>query len=126
MRSTSDTSGYQKYLYKDFNGNYSDYGSIFMDYRSNKGTDSKNIILHGHNMGVPMMFSELVNYKQLDFYKRTPCITFSSRDKSNEWVVFAAFTTNTKSEDGIFFNYLRGSFNSESEFLNYIYQYPSF
>ncbi len=117
----SDNSSYQKYLYQDFNGNTSNYGSIFIDYRSNKGVDSKNVILHGHNSGNDLMFSEICKYKSLDFYQSAPTFTFTSRKETSEYVVFAVFITNTRSEHGVFFNYLMGSFNNDSEFMNYVY-----
>ncbi len=122
LYSKSDNASYQKYLYQDFKGNTSNYGSIFIDYRSNKGVDSKNVILHGHNSGNNLMFSEICNYKSLGFYQSTPTFTFTNRKETSEYVVFAVFITNTRNDHGIFFDYLKGSFNTESEFINYVYQ----
>lgn len=122
MQSKYDNATYQKYLWTDFNGKKSNYGSIFIDYRSKKGVDSKNVILHGHNNGDDLMFSEICKYKSASFYTSAPTFTFNTRDGATEYVVFAVFITNTRSEHGIFFDYLRGTFSGESEFMNYVYQ----
>ncbi len=116
----SDDKDVEYYLYRDFYGNSSKYGTIFMDYRSS--LDSKNIILHGHHMQDGQMFANLTYYTDLEFYQSTPTITFNSIYSKDEWKVIAVFKTNTLEEQGEFFNYLRGDFASDYDFLNFVYQ----
>ncbi len=108
------------YLYRDFYGDYSKYGTVFMDYRS--ALDSKNMILHGHHMQDGRMFANIVNFSDLDVYKKTPTFTFNTLYEKSEWKIISIFTTNTLEEHGPFFNYLRGSFSSDYDFLNFVYE----
>jgi len=108
------------YLHRDFYGNYSKYGTIFMDYRSK--LDSKNMILHGHHMQDGRMFANLNYFDDLKFYKKTPVFTFNTLYEKNKWKIISVFKTNTLEWQGEFFNYLRGSFTGDYDFLNFVYE----
>ena len=111
------------YLHRDFYGNYSKYGTIFLDYRSK--LDSKNLILHGHHMQDGRMFANINYYGadgNLEFYKKTPVFTFNTIYEKSKWKIISVFKTNTLEYQGEFFNYLRGSFTSDYDFLNFIYE----
>lgn len=108
------------YLYRDFYGNDSKYGTVFMDYRST--LESKNIILHGHHMQDGRMFAGLTNFTDLDFYKSNPTFTFNTIYNKDKWKIISVFKTNTLEEQGEFFNYLRGDFTTDYDFLNFIYE----
>ena len=108
------------YLYRDFYKNYDAYGTIFMDYRSS--LDAKNYILHGHHMQDGRMFANLLNYEDFDFYKKTPTFTFNTIYEKSQWKIISIFKTNTLEEHGKFFNYLRGEFDNDYDFLNFVYQ----
>ena len=108
------------YLHRDFYGNYSKYGTIFMDYRSK--LDSKNMILHGHHMQDGRMFANLNYFDDLEFYKKTPVFTFNTLYEKNKWKIISVFKTNTLEWQGEFFNYLRGSFTGDYDFLNFVYE----
>ena len=120
LQSSEDDPEY--YLYRDYTGENTKYGSIFMDVHSSLGTDSKNILLHGHHMRDGRMFANLMYYSDLDFYKDAPVFTFDSIYEEAEWKIISIFKTNTLKSQGEQFGYLRGSFSDESDFLNYIYQ----
>ena len=116
----------QYYLSHSYKKEWSDYGSIFVDYRSTQGTKSKNVILHGHNMLDGSMFHELVNFSNglspnLDYYKKHPVITFNTPDGDAKWKIISVFKTNTLFSQGEFFNYMQGKFNSDAEFMNFVY-----
>lgn len=111
------------YLRHDFYGNYTKYGTVFVDYRSFNGVKSKNIILHGHHMNDGSMFGGLVyTYEKLDFYKENPTFTFDTIYEKAEWKVIAVAKINVNEEDGPAFNYFKGEFSNDSDFLNYVYQ----
>ena len=123
-----DDESYQYYLSHSYKNEYSDYGSIFLDYRSKQGTDSKNVILHGHNMLNGSMFHEITNYASgysfnadLNYYKKHSVITFNTPDGDAKWKVISVFKTSTLFEHGEFFNYMQGEFNSDAEFMNFVY-----
>ena len=88
------------YLYRDFYGNDSKYGTVFMDYRST--LDSKNLILHGHHMQDGRMFANLKMYEDFDFYKQTPTVTFNTIYEKSKWKIISVFKTNTLENQGDF------------------------
>ena len=116
------------YLHRDFYGNYSKYGTVFMDYRS--PLDAKNLIIHGHHMQDGRMFADLAHYVErwgdnygINFYKKTPVFTFNTIYEKSKWKIISFFKTNTLEEQGKFFNYLRGNdFVSDYDFLDFVYQ----
>lgn len=125
LQHKEDTIDYQYYLYKDIYKNYSGYGSVFADFRSNKGIHSKNIILHGHHMKDGSMFENLMGYGKytadMDFYKEHPTIDFDTPEGISTYKIISVFKTSTLDAHGEFFDYLTGSFESDAEFMNYVY-----
>lgn len=119
-----DLSG-QFYLNHNYKKDYDSYGTIFLDYRCTKGTDSKNVIMHGHHMNDGSMFGELMNYggtsANLDFYKEQPTIRFDTPKAQGTYKIISVFKTNTLSSQGEFFNYMIGNFQNEKDFMNYVY-----
>ena len=55
------------YLNKDYKGQYSDAGSIFLDYRNNNFNDNYSII-YGHNLSYGGMFSDIKKYKNREYF----------------------------------------------------------
>lgn len=108
------------YLSKDFYGNYYYSGTIFMDYRSKIG--AKNMILHGHSMANGTMFAGIISYSSLDFYKSAPVISFNTLYDKAKWKIIAVIKVNTDESQGPVFNYLRSSFSSNYDFLNFVYE----
>ncbi|MBQ1992095.1 MAG: class B sortase [Clostridia bacterium] len=125
LQHKEDTLDYQYYLYKDIYKEYSGYGSVFADFRSNRGVDSKNIILHGHNMKDGSMFENLMGYGKykpdMDYYRKHPTIEFDTPKGVATYKIISVFKTSTLDAHGEFFNYLTASFSSDAEFMNYVY-----
>lgn len=122
---TDDRSG-QYYLNHNYKGDYDSFGSVFLDYRCKKGTDSQNVILHGHHIRDGSMFGNLLKYASgttadLDFYKKSPTIRFDTPDGDGTYKIISVFKTNTLSSHGEFFNYMIGDFQNEKDFMNYVY-----
>ena len=115
----------QYYLNHNYRGEYDSYGTVFVDYRCTKGTDSKNLVLHAHHMNDGSMFGDLMNYGgttgNLDFYKKSPTIRFDTPSGDGVWKIISVYKTNTLSSQGEFFNYLVGNFQNDKDFLNYVY-----
>lgn len=111
---------YQKYLYLDFDGTYTNYGSIFVDYRCTKGIDSDNIILHGHSMNDGSMFRGLLSYGDAEYYKWHSKILFESEKEKSVWVIFAICKINVSDDYSL--KYLVGTFQNESDKLDYVYR----
>ena len=121
-----DNSNSQYYLNHNYKGDWDSYGTIFLDYRcAENGTDSKNVVLHGHHMNDGSMFGNLMNYGgmsgNLDFYKKAPVIEFDTPKADGKYKIISIFKTNTLSSQGEFFNYMRGNFQNDKDFMNYVY-----
>lgn len=108
------------YLYKDFYGNYFFSGSLFLDYRST--IEDKNQLIHGHSMADGTMFAGLLYYDSLSFYQSGPVVTYNTLYEKNKWKIISIATINTNEELGSVFRYLRSTFASDYDFLNYVYQ----
>ena len=131
----SDDSPDQYYLNHNYKGDYDSYGTIFLDFRCDKGMDSKNIVLHGHHMNDGSMFAGLMEYGgtegNLDYYKKHPSIIFDKepvKDSAGNTVyrdgvykIISVYKTNTLSAHGEFFNYMVGNFQNDKDFMNYVY-----
>ncbi|MGN0452412.1 MAG: class B sortase [Ruminococcus sp.] len=125
LKYEGDGYGSQYYLHRNYDGSYLYAGSIFIDYRSSEGVDSRNIITHGHSMNDGSMYKALIDYGKyegdLDFYKKHPTLFFNTPEGNEQWIIFSVYKTNTLESHGDFFNYLMGSFESDAQFMNYIY-----
>ncbi len=126
LKHEGDGVGYQYYLHKSYDHSYIFDGSIFIDYRSKQGVDSKNIITHGHKMNSGTMYGDLINYGayegDLEYFKEHPTVFFNTPEGGvQQWMIVSVFKTNTIEAQGEFFNYLMGEFSSEAQFMNYVY-----
>lgn len=122
VQSSQDTSTNQYYLRRDFSGSYSDHGVPFLDYRADVKAPSDNLVIYGHNMRDGQMFEELLEYKNLDYYKAHPIIRFDSVYEEAEYKVVAMFITNTLKAHGEIFDY-HNFINaaSDEDFENFLY-----
>lgn len=125
-----DNADSQFYLYKNYKKEYSDFGSIFLDYRCPETVNSKHVILHGHNMGSDdSMFGSLIQYSRYKgwvqgntkYYKANPLIKFETPELDAEWIIFATMKIEVSNENEAIFNYLLGDFSSDAQFMNFIY-----
>lgn len=96
------------YLYRNFEKKRDNRGTIFMDYQNNPIDFDANTILYGHNSYNATMFSELIKYLELDFYKSNPVFEFNTLYKAYKWKIYGVFITSAKPEEdnGYVFNYI--------------------
>ncbi len=118
------TSDNDYYLNYNFNSSQSRYGTLFFDYRDviSESGNSKNLVIYGHNMKDGSMFAGLLNYKNLNFYKQNPTFELTTLYEKSEYQVFSVFLINSKAhhDNGYIYNFLRNSFTSDDEFINWI------
>jgi len=67
------------------------YGSIILDYRCDIKSIQRNTMVYGHNMKQPIMFHDIVNYKNKDFFMEHPIIEFNTLYENMQWEVFAVY-----------------------------------
>lgn len=123
-----DTADDQYYLWRNYKEEYYAGGttSIFMDWRSTKGMDSKNVILHGHHMEDGSMFADLIKYGaytgNMKFYKKSPIVRISTpKGGTQTYKIFSIFKSNVDDTLGEYFDFYCGKFKNDSQFLNYVY-----
>lgn len=83
----------QKYLRRNFYGNYSQSGVPFLDGRCD--LQSTNLIIYGHNMRNGMMFSNLKKYVDRDFLNAHRTVKFETADGVQTYTVTEVLKTNT-------------------------------
>lgn len=77
----------ERYLRRNFHGEYSESGVPFLDFRCS--LDSDNLTIYGHNMMNGTMFAGLQGYVQKDFCEQHPIIEFQTADGCTEYQMFA-------------------------------------
>lgn len=78
-----------KYLYADFEGNYSFAGTPFLDEACSPESD--NLLVYAHNMIDGSMFKGLLKYEKQEFCAEHPVIKFDTLYEQREYEVLAAF-----------------------------------
>ena len=81
------------YLRRDFDGNYSEAGTLFIDTDSDYKKPSDNVLIYGHNMNSGKMFHDLLKYEDEEFYKNHKQFTFDTIREEGTYEVIAAFRT---------------------------------
>ena len=85
----------QKYINKNFYGEYSQSGVPFLDSRCTE--DSSNLIVYGHNMNNGTMFAELCNYTDYAYFTHHPTVVLETKNGISAYIVFAVMKA--KSDD---------------------------
>lgn len=80
------------YLKHDVYGNYSEYGSIYFDFRCT--SSSRKYIMYGHNMNNGSMFGNLDKLKDSQFLEKHKDFLVAIRNNTYECeIVYTAYTT---------------------------------
>ena len=85
----------QKYLNKNFYGEYSYSGTPFLDARCS--ADSTNLIIYGHHMNNGTMFADLCNYTEYSYFSEHPTVVLETKDGTFAYSVFSVMKV--KSDD---------------------------
>ena len=85
----------QKYLSKNFYGEYSYSGTPFLDSRCS--ADSTNLIIYGHHMNNGTMFADLCNYTDYSYFTEHPTVVLETKDGAFAYSVFSVMKV--KSDD---------------------------
>lgn len=110
-----------EYMRRDFNGNNSSMGSIFLDYRNNSldnpTYDLSDIsIIYGHHMSGGRMFAPLCNYKSQSYYdKHKTGIIYTPDGLAYEAEFFAGVIIDGTDETVLF----QSDFVDEDEYERY-------
>ncbi|WP_073184689.1 class B sortase [Anaerosphaera aminiphila] len=102
------------YLNKDYHGNKSKAGSVFMDYRNSSDAKGFNTILYAHHMANGFMFGDLIKYKDEKFFIEHPTINFDVLNREWEWEIFSVYVTD------VGFYYIDTNFPTKEKKLDFI------
>lgn len=109
------------YLHRDFYGDYSESGCLFID--GSCPEKGNYYLIYGHHMINGSMFGELPNYQNYDFYKEHKIVFFDTRYETRDYEVVAAFYAQVYDEDEEqyhFCYYKYSDLSSESTFNEYV------
>lgn len=89
-------------------------GSIYLDFRNDSKTFSRNNVIYGHRMKDGSMFGQLKKYLNQDFFNEHPTILYDTLYESYELEIFSAYKTTTD------FYYIQTDFSSDEEFMSLV------
>ena len=96
------------YLHRDFDKEYSDSGTPFMDVSSDIYVPTWNWLIYGHHMKSGIMFHDLVKYEDREFYEKHPTFEFETinqNGQSDTFQVIAACYSKIYPDDRNVFKY---------------------
>ena len=112
------------YLYRDFQKARNKNGALFFDERNNLGTPNDTnrvLIIYGHNMASGQMLSPLNKFlNNLSYMRSAPVINLDTLFERRQYKVFAVMLLSTRKEDGPYFDYIRTSFASDDDFMDFV------
>ena len=111
------------YLDRNFKKEKDKKGSIFINsYIEMFDENTQNTVMHGHSMKNGDMFSTLLKYSTVDYFKEHPIVEFDTIYQPGKWKIFAIIKTNSLEKHGPLFNYFTPKFESQEDFLDLIYE----
>lgn len=95
------------YLNKTLYKEYEPFGIPFVDYRAMilPEYQSTNLTIYGHSAMDGSFFAAVKKYKDIEFYKQHPTITFNTIYGNGEYKIIGLFMEDVNPEHGGFFNY---------------------
>ena len=118
------TTDNQFYVDHDMDKKYNSYGALFLDYRCDIDPKSltQNQIIYGHHMRYGAMFGTLPKFRDLEFYKKSPTISFDSLYEQRVYKIFAVMVVNDAEDETFGYSYTayRTVFTSDTDFLDWI------
>ena len=110
------------YLYRDFDKNYSKYGTPFAADYCDINLDD-NIIIYGHHMKNGMMFADLEKYKNKEFYEKNKYIDLFILDKEKtlkrKYEIISVFKILATDEEFKYYEYHNlDEFTDYQEYVN--------
>ena len=103
------------YLIHSFDKSYNNAGWVFLDYRNNINSLSKNTIIYAHGRLDTTMFGSLKNILESGWLNNTNnyVVKLSTETENTLWQVFSVYTIPTTND------YIQVNFNSSEEFKNW-------
>ena len=107
------------YLKRNFNGDYSEWGCIYMREECDFNKPSDNVTIYGHNMNDGSMFGDLRKYNDVNFYKDHKYIFLDSLTEYHVYEIFSVFKTTANQGEGFAYHQMEDAAN-EKEFNTFV------
>lgn len=104
MQRAGDTTN-DYYLRRNFNEENDSNGSLFIDYRSDIVNPTENTIIYGHNMNSGMMFGDLKNYLDEEYFKAHKAVKFNTLYEERDYEIVAVCLSKVQDSDSNNFRY---------------------
>lgn len=110
------------YIKHDYKKEYSKWGALFLDKDYDWSKPSSNLLIYGHNFSDGHMFSDLLKYRDEEFYKNHKRIRFTTLDEDAEYEIISVFNSRVyyKSEKNVFRYYYFVDAENEKEYNEYV------
>ena len=107
------------YLYRDFDGNDSKRGSLYVWSEADVNEPSDNLTIFGHNMADGSMFATLSNYIHDYYWEENSLIFFDTLYEYHTYKIFAVFKTSANIGEGFSYHKFYEAANEE-EFNDFV------
>lgn len=87
------------YLDHAFDGSNDSAGSLFMDYRSDAVNPTTNTIVYGHNMKSGLMFGQMSDYLDADYYNAHRAVSFDTIYEKRQYEIVAVCLSEVAYQD---------------------------
>lgn len=105
------------YLEREYTGGYLPAGSIFVDYACDRDFNGNfNTVIYGHNMQNGMMFSELINFLDRDFFENNKYVYIYTEYGVYTYEVFSVFKAD------YMYRYIETGFPTHEDFIEFGYE----
>ena len=110
------------YLNRNYQKEYSSYGSIFIDKDSNLDDINSNVIIYGHSMKDQEMFQNLLNYANKEYYDSHKIIEIYTNNEARKYEIVTVFKSRVfyQDEQNVFRYYYCHDLSSEEKYNDYI------
>lgn len=106
------------YLKRDFNKNYSEWGTVYAWGSADLQQPSDNVTLFGHTMQDGSMFACLHNYTRQEFWENNKLIFFNTLTEYHTYKIYAVFKTSANIGGFAYHQFVDA--NSEEEFNEFV------
>lgn len=107
------------YLKRNFNGEYSEHGCIYIREECDMLEPSDNITVYGHNMLDGSMFAYLLKYENKETWEYNPLIFFDNLYEYHVYKIFAVFKTEASIDKGFKYHNMIDA-KDKADFDNFI------
>ena len=110
------------YLNRNYQKEYSSYGSIFIDSESNLDDVNSNVIIYGHSMKDQEMFQNLLNYANKEYYDSHKIIEIYTSNEVRKYEIVTVFKSRVfyQDEQNVFRYYYCHDLSSEEKYNDYV------